>query len=288
MKSAFDKALKESITLDDVEKSVLKLLKETRNNSDKLGFVSGTVFSDGPELVKTNINKLSDHTNNLKQMHSFPIFSAVDILYRGLFEKLPESKLEYQKRRKRFFLFWKRILESGHITDIFMTPRWQKSEGATDEHKTAKKTGIHVYYMNDDGSTYEIVETVAYIHVKDKKLLLALSKGKEAFYMPGGKPETKEDQLQALLREIKEELQVNLIPKTIKHYGIFEAQAYGKNIGTKVRIDCYVGQHTGHLHPGAEISKLKFFTHLEYFNMPDTAPAVKLIFDDLKAKNIIK
>lgn len=45
--------------------------------------------------------------------------------------------------------FWRDILESGHVTDIFMTPRWEQSKGAIDEHEAAKQLGIKIHYMNN-------------------------------------------------------------------------------------------------------------------------------------------
>ena len=44
--------------------------------------------------------------------------------------------------------------------------------------------------------------------IKDKKLLLAFSKNKQCFYLPGGKIDTGETAKQALCREIGEELNI--------------------------------------------------------------------------------
>lgn len=132
-----------------------------------------------------------------------------------------------------------------------------------------------------------LFETVAYIHIKNKKILLSKSKKHTAFIMPGGKREQGENDVQALTRELQEELNINLIPKSIKLYGIFEAQAYDKPEGTTVRIICYLGTHTGQLTPNAEIEFIQFFTHSGYLSMQDTAPGVRLILNDLKEKNLI-
>lgn len=35
-----------------------------------------------------------------------------------------------------FMEFWREILRSGVISDVSFTPRWRKSLGANDEHKT--------------------------------------------------------------------------------------------------------------------------------------------------------
>lgn len=140
--------------LAEVQMTVLALLKATRNaeGNERLGFVSGSVFSDGPDMVQTNIRRLAAYTDKMREQHGIPIFSAVDIFYSGLFERLPESKLPYDERRALFFKFWDSVIESGHITDVFMAPNWRGSEGATKEHDGATRLGMNVHYIEvDDG-----------------------------------------------------------------------------------------------------------------------------------------
>lgn len=48
---------------------------------------------------------------------------------------------------RRFF--WREIFKSGHVTDVFMTPRWEKSKGAVDEYKTAQKIGLTIHYLQE-------------------------------------------------------------------------------------------------------------------------------------------
>jgi 8-oxo-dGTP diphosphatase len=131
------------------------------------------------------------------------------------------------------------------------------------------------------------IETVAYICIKDRRLLLSRNKNKTAFYMPGGKRDGQEDDIQALARELKEELQINLDTKSTAFYGIFEAQAYGKTEGIWVKIHCYLGAHSNSIAPAMEIEEVRYFTCEEYLSMPDTAPAVRLIIKDLQLKGHI-
>ena len=78
----------------------------------------------------------------------------------------------------------------------------------------------------------------------ERKQLVARSYGKNVYYTPGGKREEGESDIKALLRECKEELDVDLLsstktPATIEPYGTFQAQAYGKPAGTMVRMTCF-------------------------------------------------
>lgn len=109
-----------------------------------------------------------------------------------------------------------------------------------------------------------------------------MSKEKDTLYIPDGKRETGESDQQALIREVKEELTVDLIPDTMRKHGVFEAPAHGKPEGTFVRMTCYMAEFTGTLTPSSEIEKLDFFSHDQ---KSLTFAVDHLIFDDLK-KNI--
>src|SRR5688572_23149165 len=105
------------------------------------------------------------------------------------------------------------------------------------------------------------IDKLAYLYIKDRKMLVTKSKGKDVWYIPGGKREMGESDEQALVREVKEELTVELKPVTISYYGTFEAQAHGKPPGTLVRMTCYTAEFVGDLKPAAEIERLDFFTY---------------------------
>ncbi len=141
--------------------------------------------------------------------------------------------------------------------------------------------------MDKNIKTKKLIETVALIHIKNKKLLLVRPKSKKIFYMPGGKPDAGEDNLKALIREIKEEVDVDIDPKTVDFYGTFEAQAYGRDKGVMVRVHCYTANHTGEVRSSSEIDEVAYFSHGEYVKGFDPAPAVNLILHDLKKKGLI-
>lgn len=129
------------------------------------------------------------------------------------------------------------------------------------------------------------IDKLAFIEIQNKKVLETLSKGKDTWYIPGGKRETGESDQQALIREMKEELSVDLIPESLVLYGVFETQAHGKPEGTMVRMTCYTGTYVGTLMPSAEVGQMDYF---EYSQKHLTSPVDNLIFDDLKAKGLIE
>lgn len=132
--------------------------------------------------------------------------------------------------------------------------------------------------------TKNYIDKLAYIHLKDGKILSALTKGKDTWYVPGGKREEGESDYEALMREVKEELTVQLIPDTITYYGTFEAQAHGKPEGTIVRMTCYQAEFTGELNAASEIEQIAF---VDYAWKDQSSVVDGLIFDDLKSKGLL-
>lgn len=130
----------------------------------------------------------------------------------------------------------------------------------------------------------DFIDKLAYIYIRDGKLLVTLSRGKDVWYIPGGKREVGENDEQALIREVKEELTVDLVPGTIERYGVFEARAHGKAEGVMVRMTCYLAAFTGELQASSEIDKIDFFG---YEQMDLTSDVDHLIFNDLKSKGLI-
>lgn len=129
------------------------------------------------------------------------------------------------------------------------------------------------------------IDKIALIYIKNNKILGTLSKGKDTYYLPGGKRESTETDEETLIRECKEELSIDIKKETIKYYGTFEAQAHGKTEGILVRMTCYTAEFEGELVPNSEIQEIKW---LDYSNLDIISPVDKLIFKDLFEKNLIK
>ena len=76
--------------------------------------------------------------------------------------------------------------------------------------------------------------------IKDKKLLPTFSKNKECFYLPGGKFDAGETSKQALIREIAEELNVQLAETDLEYYTPIAVPAYGETAGIVIEQDCFL------------------------------------------------
>jgi 8-oxo-dGTP diphosphatase len=122
-----------------------------------------------------------------------------------------------------------------------------------------------------------VIDTVAWVCVDNGRILCARPRGKDIFYIPGGKREGAETDLQTLLREIAEELAVVLLPVTVRQLGTYEAD--------QVRMSCYTGDYRGTLTASSEIEELAWFCYADRSRVP---PVDQLLFDDLQASGQLR
>jgi 8-oxo-dGTP diphosphatase len=124
-----------------------------------------------------------------------------------------------------------------------------------------------------------VIDKIAWIHVVDGRILSTRSRGKDVYYLPGGKREPGESDAETLVREVREELTVTIAEPTIAPAGIFEAQADGKASGVVVRMTCFTAEYTGTLKASSEIEEIAW---LGYSDRDRVSAVDKLIFDHLR------
>ncbi len=128
------------------------------------------------------------------------------------------------------------------------------------------------------------IDKLAWLYIQDRKLLCVRSKGKEAFYIPGGKREEGENDEQALIREIKEELSVDLVTISINYANTFTAQADGKEKGVLVKLTCFYSDYLGALQADEEIEVYEFMNTL---TQVERSLGTILVMDWLKSQDLI-
>jgi 8-oxo-dGTP pyrophosphatase MutT (NUDIX family) len=142
------------------------------------------------------------------------------------------------------------------------------------------------HYNQNRGEKYmSEIDKLAWLCIKDKKFLGARSKNKTTYYIPGGKREPGETDQAALIREIKEELSVDLITTSIEYVGTFKAQADGKPEGTVVKITCYRGEYAGDIKADAEIEEVKWLSSKD---REECSLVTQIILDWLKSQMMIE
>jgi len=125
---------------------------------------------------------------------------------------------------------------------------------------------------------------IALVHTEGGKVLSTRSKGKEVYFLPGGKPEGSETELETLVREIREELDVVLDPARCTWIGEFVAPCYGKPVGWMVRMRCYDSDIATKPVASAEIAEVVWLT---YSDRPNVSPVDQIIFDWLRNQNLL-
>ena len=126
------------------------------------------------------------------------------------------------------------------------------------------------------------LNTAGLVVIQGDSILLAYSKNKQAWYLPGGKIDAGETSLQALIREISEELNVTLRPEDISFYCHIQALAYGEQ-QLMMEQDCFLYQQPIDPKPSLEIEKVAYFNLETYAKETVQVPGVIKLFEQLKA-----
>lgn len=129
----------------------------------------------------------------------------------------------------------------------------------------------------------KITEKVALLDVENREVLFVRTKGQSLFYNVGGKIKEGETHEQALIRECKEELGVEVLPGTLEFMEAFTGERLDKP-GEFIRIHCYNAGYVGEPVASSEIEEIEWFTT----NDKDrTTPTGQQILAWLKEQNLI-
>ncbi|WP_414043421.1 NUDIX hydrolase [Macrococcus sp. EM39E] len=118
------------------------------------------------------------------------------------------------------------------------------------------------------------------VEIKDNKLLLVKVRDNEKYYLPGGKIETGESDIESLTREMEEELSVKLDASKLAYLDTIIGPAY-PDTNHDVELRCYTYEGLDTVEKSSEI------TDVQYMDMSDTtniAPAVQVLIQKLQQK----
>lgn len=129
--------------------------------------------------------------------------------------------------------------------------------------------------------------TAGALIIQQRRLLLAHSRNKNCFYLPGGKVEEGEDPALALVRELSEELGLTIGIADLQYHSHISAPAFGEAAGVQMEQDCYLVLPDVHPVAQAEIGDLRFFRLIDYLHEDRQAPGAVMILQQLKQENRI-
>ncbi|MBD2066446.1 NUDIX domain-containing protein [Leptolyngbya sp. FACHB-671] len=122
------------------------------------------------------------------------------------------------------------------------------------------------------------IDVVAWICIRDKQVLCTQTKGKDVFYLPGGKREKGESDWEALRREVREELNLSMIAETLAEVTVVQEVAHGYTEPTQVTMRCFGADHTGEIMANSEIEAIAW---LGYTDLDQCAPATQRVLEYL-------
>ncbi|MNP19165.1 hypothetical protein D3C76_1116800 [compost metagenome] len=100
----------------------------------------------------------------------------------------------------------------------------------------------------------KIISCACLVKENNNQLLLVRVRDNELWYLPGGKVENGEEPNHTLIRELKEELNIDIIPESIRYLRTVIGPAYKED--ANVELICYSADWTGELIPCSEISEV--------------------------------
>jgi 8-oxo-dGTP pyrophosphatase MutT (NUDIX family) len=129
--------------------------------------------------------------------------------------------------------------------------------------------------------------TVGLLIIQNRKLLLAYSRNKKCFYLPGGKIDEGETAASALCREISEEMNVVIDEHDLRYHTHITAPAYGEENGIIMEQECFFLNRDITPQAAAEIGELKYFSLQDYLSETNHAPGAVMILELLQKEVLI-
>jgi 8-oxo-dGTP diphosphatase len=133
---------------------------------------------------------------------------------------------------------------------------------------------------------YDIYKASGII-VKDREVLATRSKGKTFYIQPGGKLEDNETETQAVVRELREEMGIEVDEASLEKIGDYYADAAGQT-GKRLKLAAYlVKDFTGEPSPHSEVEEIRAFSS----QIPEGVEVASIlehdIIPELKSRNMI-
>jgi 8-oxo-dGTP diphosphatase len=125
--------------------------------------------------------------------------------------------------------------------------------------------------------------------IKDRKVLMTKEEGKDFFMLPGGRSEGEETSIETLIRELQEELSVNLDPNSVTFFAKYILP--GKAENEEMEFTVYTTNAIDFLN---DIKQTGDIIEIQWLNTKDWDRGIKTgsvttlkVFPELKEMNLI-
>ena len=120
--------------------------------------------------------------------------------------------------------------------------------------------------------------------IRDRRVLMVTARGRDVWYMPGGKIDPGESGAEAAAREAFEEVALRLDAEQLDELFTVVTQAHGEPDGRLVRMRVFAATSPNEPEPSAEVSAVHWATTADRDRCP---PAGHEVLDRLSALGLI-
>lgn len=112
------------------------------------------------------------------------------------------------------------------------------------------------------------LRVAAIVLIRDRRVLMVTSRGRDVYYMPGGKIEAGETLSQAAAREAHEEVSLTIDPNALRELFSVRTQAHGEPEGRKVHMHLFLTDTAEVPLPAAEVDAIHWVASSDMHRLP--------------------
>lgn len=120
--------------------------------------------------------------------------------------------------------------------------------------------------------------------IRDRRVLMVTARGRDVYFMPGGKIDPGETTAEGAAREAWEEVSLRLDPTELTELFTFAVQAHGEPDGRLVRMSVFAAESADEPSASAEVSALHWASSADLDRCP---PAGTEVLNRLTALGLI-
>ncbi|UFS58407.1 NUDIX hydrolase [Subtercola endophyticus] len=112
------------------------------------------------------------------------------------------------------------------------------------------------------------IRVAALVLIRERRMLMVTARGRDVLFLPGGKIDTGETPVEAVVRESREEVAVVLDEQSIRSLFTVRVQAHGEPEGRMVEMTLFEATTPDDPTPSAEVDAVHWVTSADAFRCP--------------------